>query len=284
MPPPDFRGAEIRPGAVSITSHGSLMRARVFAAEQDGPRPALLLMPGWPGSTDDVLGLGAALSVAGITVLTVTQRGMHESEGTTTFANTLDDIGSALDWFRSPDVVRRYRLDVSRVALGGHSHGGGMALAHAARDPQVHRLIAIAATDYAELTRARHRDTTFAALLDNVLRSTQAPAGPVRFDIEACYRELAEGQATFGLRENAARLADRSILLVGGWEDVNTPIEQHLLPFYRALRRAGASDVTFFVHHDDHGFGRVRDRLASDLTAWIAGDRRRYGVGSAEER
>jgi len=98
-------------------------------------------------------------------------------------------------------------------------------------------------------------------MLDQMLASTAAPGGPIRFDVEASLKALMEGQAVFGLRENAGALADRSILMFGGWEDVNTTVDDYMLPLYRALRAAGAEDVTFQVFHTDHGFGNVRDEL-----------------------
>jgi hypothetical protein len=144
-----------------------------------------------------------------------------------------------------------------------------MAMAYAARDPRVRNVLSIAGADHAEFIREYQRNASFAEMMDEVLRSTQAPEGPARFDVEASLRELAAHQDVFGLGENAARLADRSILLVGGWEDTSVTIEQQVLPFYRALKEAGAEDVTFLVYHDDHGFDQVRERMADDIRNWI---------------
>ncbi|MEJ2218201.1 MAG: hypothetical protein P8099_16450 [Gemmatimonadota bacterium] len=96
-----------------------------------------------------------------------------------------------------------------------------------------------------------------------------APNGPVRGDAEFFYDEMVEGQQTYGLRENAGALADRRILMVGGWDDRNVTIEYALLPVYRALKANGADDVTFLAYQDGHGFRRVRDELAADLATWL---------------
>lgn len=82
-------------------------------------------------------------------------------------------------------------------------------------------------------------------------------------------RELAENQDVYGLFENSSNLSNRSILLIGGWEDVSITIDYSLLPFYRALKATGANDVTFTVCHADHGFGSVRDQLIKELGRWI---------------
>jgi hypothetical protein len=96
-----------------------------------------------------------------------------------------------------------------------------------------------------------------------------AEGQPIRFDVEATLRELTDGQAIYGLRENASEFADRSILMLGGWEDVNTTVDDYLLPLYRALRSSGASDVTFTVFHTDHGFGNVRPELHARIREWL---------------
>lgn len=84
--------------------------------------------------------------------------------------------------------------------------------------------------------------------------------------------ELVGHQDVYGLRENAANLADRSILLIGGWEDEQVTIDQFLLPLYRALKGSGAAKVTFLVYHTDHDFSNVRQRLASDIAGWLLRD------------
>jgi pimeloyl-ACP methyl ester carboxylesterase len=255
---------------VGIDSDGLRLQGRFFQAGGRGLHPTLLLIPGWPGNPQDVLGMGERLVDHGINVLVVNPRGMHESEGTSTFAGTLRDIGAALRWLRGSEVFERYQVDTTNIFLGGHSFGGGMTMAYAAGDTGVRRLISIAGTDHGEFIREFERNEAYASAIREMLERTKAPDGPVRFDLEFGLKELSEGRQVYGLRENAGRLSDRSILLIGGWEDVNTTVDQFMLPLYRSLKDAGAEDVTFLVYHDDHGFGHVRDQMAEDIAAWIA--------------
>ena len=196
-------------------------------------------------------------------------RGLHQSEGISSNANCLQDIGAALQWLRQADVQRRFEVDTTRVVLGGHSYGGGMAMVYAARDTSVRRVISIAGNDFGEFARELQRSAAFAEGIRRVLLSTLEPEGPARFDMEAGLKEFVDRQDVYGLRENAANLADRSILLIGGWEDEQITIEQFILPLYRALRGAGAAKVTFLVYHTDHDFSNVRQRLASDIAGWL---------------
>jgi uncharacterized protein len=260
--------------SVQFMSDGACVRGRFFpAAVRQTASPALLLFPGWPGEADDVLGLGAPLAERGIDVCMFNFRGLQQSEGTYTHANALQDVGNALQWLRQPDVQRRLGLDAAEVVLGGHCGGGGMATAYAAQDPSVRRVISIAGNDHGEFIRELQRNPAMAEQFRRYLLSTRVPQGLARFDYDAGDKELIDHQDVYGLRENAARLADRSILLLGGWEDQQVTIDQFLLPLYRALRQAGAAEVTFLVYHTDHDFTNVRQRLASDIADWLLRDR-----------
>lgn len=267
-------GQQVERLPVEFLSEGAVLRGRFFVAVGPAPATTLLLVPGWPGNPQDVLGLGALLAGQGVNVLVFNPRGLHNSEGIASFANTLEDIGAAWRWLQLPDVQQRFKIDTARLALGGHSYGGGMAMAYAARDPGVRRVISIAGNDHAEFIREFGRNAAFAETIRRVLLATRAPKGPARFDLEADLRDLVEHQDVYGLVENAPNLAARSILLIGGWDDAQVTVDQYLLPLYRALKRAGAPDVTFLAYHDDHAFSQVRERLATDIRSWLRRDRR----------
>jgi pimeloyl-ACP methyl ester carboxylesterase len=256
------------PVRIEFTSEGEIVRGRFFPGSGDDP-VTLILVPGWPGNPDDMLGLGALLAPQGVNVLIFNPRGLHGSEGTATFPGTLADIGAAYRWITAPEVRERFNIDPRKLALGGHSYGGGVAMAYAAQDPRIRRVISIAGNDYGEFIREFQRNPEMAEAFREMLLGTRAPAGPARFDMEADLRELLGRQDVYGSRENAAKLADRSILIIGGWEDSLVTVDQYLLPFYRALKRAGAADVTFLVYHADHGFGSVRAKLASGIRDWL---------------
>lgn len=259
---------------IKFMSEGSTLHGRFFPS--GGVAPAtLVLVPDWAGSPDDVLGLGALLSGRGINVLTFNPRGMYGSEGVATFANTLSDIGAAMRWVERPDVQQRFKVNLAKLALGGHSFGGGMAMAYAAKDPRVRRVVSIAGNDHGEFVREFQRNAAFAEASRQLLLSTLAPKGQVRFDMDAYFQELLEHQDVYGLRENAAKLADRSILLIGGWADDRVAVRQFLLPLYWALKRAGAPAITFLAYQDGHTFSAVREQLASDIRGWLLRDGRR---------
>jgi pimeloyl-ACP methyl ester carboxylesterase len=254
---------------VTLDSDGLQLHGRFFQAPSPELHPTLLLMPGWPGNPEDVLGMGARLMAKGINVLMVNPRGMHQSGGETTFAGAFRDIGNSLRWLRSDSVAQRNQIDRKAIVLGGYSWGGGVAMAYAATDTTVRRIVSIAGNDWAVFIREFQGDDSLAAEVRAMLASTRAPEGPIRFDPEAALQELMEGQDLYGLRENAEELSDRHILLIGGLDDTGVTLEDHLLPFYRALKTAEAENVSLSVYQDDHSFAQVRDEMAADIAKWI---------------
>lgn len=260
----------MEPVSVEFISEGDCVRGRFFTAVGTDEPTTLLLVPGW--GPDDDLELGALLVEKGINFCTFNPRGVHPSEGIHTHAGTLQDIGSALYWLRQTDVQDRFKVDTTRLVLGGYSYGGGMAMAYAARDPSVRRVISIAGNDHGEFARELQRNPFFADGFRRWLLSTRAPEGWARFDLEANLQELFDHPDIYGLRENAGKLADRTILLIGGWEDKGPTIDQYQLPLYRALKGAATEKVTFLVYHTNHSFSNVRQRLASDIADWLLRD------------
>ena len=51
-----------------------------------------------------------------------------------------------------------------------------------------------------------------------MLKSTQAPSEPIRFDLEAGVTELLDGKAVYGLGENADKLAEQVARALGDSE------------------------------------------------------------------
>lgn len=259
-------GLAVAPGAIAaqteyrVESHGSNVVITAWPP-QGRSVASVLLVPGWAGGPSDVLGIARALSGSGVETFVLTPRGWYESEGEASFSNALQDIGVALRWVREHST--------HEVALGGHSFGGGMALVYSAQDPTVRRIISVAGTDHGILIRHYLSDPSFAADFKPILESTLAPEGPIRANADSIIRELTEGQAAYGLQEQASALTDRSILMFGGWEDVNVTVDESLLPFYRSLRAAGATDVTFRVYHTNHGFENVREAVQDEILAWL---------------
>jgi len=121
------------PVAVAFRAGSDTIRGRFFPAAAAIPLATMTLIPGFGGDTTDVLELGARLSARGINVLLVNNRGVQNSGGTLTYANAIDAAGAAVDWLRAPPTRARFRIDSTRLVLGGHSFGGANTLAARSR-------------------------------------------------------------------------------------------------------------------------------------------------------
>ena len=58
-------------------------------------------------------------------------------------------------------------------------------------------------------------------------------------------------------------------LLIGGLDDMNVSLEEHLLPLYRALQKNDPRSVQFEIVRDDHSFSQVREELRGIMDHWI---------------
>jgi uncharacterized protein YaiE (UPF0345 family) len=90
----------MEPVPVEFIIEGACVRGRFFPAVGKTPATTLLLFPGWPGDPNDDLGLGALLAEQGINACMFNPKGLQQSEGILSHANTLQDIGAVWQWLK----------------------------------------------------------------------------------------------------------------------------------------------------------------------------------------
>ena len=231
--------------------------------------PTVILPQGSPGNEEDVLGLGQHFASNGYNALTFNYSGTQSSEGLSSFADSQLDIAAA---YRFLEESEDLPVDKSRLVLGGWSYGGGMALTYAASHSEVTAAFSVAGTDHGEFMREYIRDADYRSLVDGIFDEMAVPGSPWRLAPDATPREIAERHLdidAYDLRLAAPSLADRHLLLIGGWHDVNVKVENHLLPLYRVLQSEGARHVSIVAFEDSHGFENVRDELADVILRWM---------------
>jgi len=262
------------PADILIDRSGVLLKGKFYISEGEGKFPTVILLHGFPGNETDVLGLGSELSQAGINVMTFNYSGTHKSQGLYSFENTQKDIQAAFRFLHQPQNISKYKVDTKRVYLGGYSYGGGMALTYAANHPEIAVVFSIAGTDHGEFFREYFRNKEFAVMIDGMFEQLKAPSGPVRFAEGTMPKEttpeiIAESDSTIDLRRSAPLLAQKDILLIGGWDDQNVTIDHHILPLYRALNNMKAKNVEIVAFQDDHAFRNSRAELAQTIIQWL---------------
>ncbi len=254
---------------ISFRRNEILLHGRFHRAEGNQRHPTVILLQGSPGNEEDVLGLGQQFAQSGYNALTFNYSGTQRSGGLSSFANSQLDIAAA---YRFLDESDDLPVDRSRLVLGGWSYGGGMALTYAANNPEVMAVFSVAGTDHGEFMREYLRDADYRSLVDAIFDEMAAPDSPWRLAPGATPREVTEQHLAidpYDLRLAAPSLADRHLLLIGGWDDLNVKIDNHLLPLYRALQSEGARHVSVVAFQDAHGFQTVRNELARAILDWM---------------
>lgn len=256
---------------IEFTSGEATIKGKLYSASTTPPHATVLLLPGFPGNEADVMSLGQGLSETGSTVLMFNYRGTHRSGGAFSFRGTIEDIQSAIEYLHGDAVQSEHNIDPSRLVIGGHSYGGGMALAYAVRHSNIDRIFSIAGTDHGEFLRTYKREPGFRSMIDTEFGTLGSPEGPVEFapGYDSPVDEIDQDPFPYDLRRHAAVLSDRDILLIGGWNDPYVTIEAHVLPLYRSLTDTDAEHVRLEVFQDNHDFGATRTELKDTIDSWL---------------
>ncbi len=247
---------------LSFTSVGERLNGLMLVAQGAGPHSTVILLHGYPGNERN-LDLAQAIRRAGSNVLFFNYRGTWGSGGTFSFASAQEDVASAIRYVRSPDVVKRLRVDPSRVAVIGHSMGGWLSFLGAAADPSIACVGGIEVADFGyaggEIMRSHRADSVFTA---RAIWLT-GPGGPLHASSDALIAEVKANAKSWALTNHAAELSGHTLLLI---DNTQNPVHASLVA---ALRRAGAGHLTEEVWPTDHVFSDRRIALAREVVRWL---------------
>jgi dipeptidyl aminopeptidase/acylaminoacyl peptidase len=260
--------SQVQPVKVNLSSNGYKLNAQIFHPSAEKPIPAFILMHGYPGGEGDPLGLGKKLSALGINVFIFNCRGMYSSEGEFSFENSMEDIGSAIGFLKMTENINKYNIDTTNIVVGGWSFGGAMALTAAIYNPEIRRIISIAGADESVLGRKFLTDQNFREMFEKMLKETEYPNGPIKVNIDSSLVWLSNLDK-YDQVKHAKFIKDRDILLIGGFNDINIVLEEHILPLYRKLRELDSENIEMLVLNTDHSFKKVREELAEKIFYWI---------------
>jgi uncharacterized protein len=276
-PPTQGPPAVVAPAApsmatIAFASHGARMNGLIYRAAGEGPHPVALFLHGFPGYEKN-LDLAQAVRRAGWDAVYFDYRGSWGSGGTFSFANSIDDVATALAWIRTPANASAHHLDPSRIAIVGHSFGGWLALQAARREPTTVCVAAIAAWNIGwGARRLENHPDERAATVQEFGDDTDPAGGPIRSSTEALLKEMSSAPVEWDYLTSVDALKGRSLLLVAASRD--TPDEDPAMHerLAAAVRAAGGSQVQSIAFDDDHSFSATRLRLAELLVQWLQAD------------
>jgi dienelactone hydrolase len=257
------------PEAFRINHEGVELQCYFHRAKGEGPFPTIILLQGWASGGKDSRHIGATLAGSGINSFTIHYRGTYLSGGVYTFKDLMKDLDYIYNLLKTEKYQEKYKIDTSKIIMGGHSHGGAMSMTYAANNPQIKYVFSVGAPDLAQMAREYKNNPQLAEMLDASFAKREAPEGPVRGGVEAL-RDMVENPDMHDLRKLAPNFKGKKILMIGGWEDSGPVVENHLVPFYRTLKKAGVEDVKIIMYHTDHSFQNVLEQLAADILEWIS--------------
>lgn len=253
---------------VQFHSQNEIVVGKFFPANGKATK-TILLLHGFPGNPEDVLGLGEKLSEKGFNVFTFNYRGTFESEGFHGLKNSQQDVAAAYSFLGTNEIAEKYEIDTADIILGGYSFGGGMALTYAANNNRSTRVFAIAPTDHGQFARDVQNSKDYHDAFHASFESLRKPNGPVSFEGDDFFTELLENADYYDLRLAVPQLADKDLLLIYGIDDASVTLEDHGLPFYRSLSKAGTSSWDVRIFQDDHSFENSKEELAESITSWL---------------
>ncbi len=268
------QGQAAMPVDITIDRDGILLKGKFFFSDGPGPFPTVVLLRGFPGGESDVLGIGNKLAHSGINALTFNYSGTYQSQGQISWDNMQLDIHAAFKFLRQSKNTTQFKVDTNNIFLGGWCNGGGMAITYAAYHPEVNVVFSIAPSDQTEFMKVYISNPEIKKMTDKSFGDISYPKGHLRFEKGASPQEVAAAgidkiNPVFNLKKCAPLLVSRDILLIGGWDDIQTTMEAFILPLYRALQNEGAKKVRFIAFQDDHYFQKSRLELADTVINWL---------------
>lgn len=247
--------------------HGdALINGVIYHPVGEGAHPLILLLHGLPGHERN-FDLAQILRRAGWAVCVFHYRGSWGSEGDYRFAHVLEDVQIVIKHFRDENTASQLRIDSENIITIGHSLGGWAALLAAAHG-WVESAVSISGANIGLWGQQLHENPEFVRpMLTDLINSTLGPLhGASATDIIA---EIEAHTEAWDLVQQAHKLSQKKLLLIGAKRDAVTPVFDHHMPVVDALKQADANQVTNKLIASDHAYSGTRIELARTILDWL---------------
>jgi acetyl esterase/lipase len=256
--PPADKTFPASSAVLHIPTHGVAINGLAYLPSGAGPHPVFVLLHGLPGNEKN-LDLAQAVRRAGWIAVTFNYRGSWGSPGTFSFEGNLDDTEAVLAYLRDPKNATSLRLDPHRIVLGGHSMGGAITAAIAARDHGLRGAVLISAWDVTK-TAARPHDQLIAFMSDDMESLAGVTAQSMASDLKA-------HAGDFSFTSLAGGLVDTPLLVLTS-DDDNVNGDHALVA---SIRGKGGRQVTETHVATNHTWSDRRIELQADVINWLTG-------------
>ena len=267
----DFQ-AELIP--LNFTCQGSKLNGVFAKASGDGQHPTAILLKGFPGGERGQFGLARLIPQSGWNAFVFSYRGSWGSEGEFSPLNSLEDVAEAIKFLRKDEISSKYNIDPENIALLGSSYGACMAVTAAASDSSIKHVMFAIGENLAKMFSEIEKKT----VLGEMLRKTFQWQYEERLKgkhFDEVIEESIANKSIFDIDKYASVLSKRNLLVIGAWQDDLATIEQHMLPFVRALQRSKAENLTPILINDTHRLPNNRMEFFQIITTWLYENRQK---------
>jgi uncharacterized protein len=253
---------------LSFEIEGSNISGIFFQAIAAKPTPTVILANGYPGREGDIFGLGSYLKNDGVNTYVFNYRGTWKSEGLFSITNAVNDVIKSIEFLKRIDISRKYNIDTTNITIIGYSFGGGIVLLSGKLYPPVTRIVSIAGTNLKITADKIAADTAYRR---NHLQALKAGEKVIRgiMNGEEIHEWILAHKNEIDLLNTVDAISDKKILLIGGWDDNLSPIEENLIPLYRSFQRIKGSNCKIRLLETNHSFSNVLPELQQCILNWV---------------
>lgn len=249
-----------------LPSHDSMLLGVFYLAAGAEPHPTAVILHGFPGFEQN-LDLAQALRAQGWNVLAMHYRGSWGVKGDFSFAHAAEDADAEVRYVLDPANAKKYRIDLHRVIVIGHSMGGYMAASAAAHNPQVAAAVLISAWNIGADYESRRHLGSDPPTVENEAKELERDSNLLPLSGtsgEALAREIYDHPQELNFNNLAPAIASRPVFVITASEGL-APSDHALV---EALRKAGDVHVTERHWDTDHSYSGERAELSSAILHW----------------
>lgn len=193
----------------------------------DGTFGAVAISPGYTAAQSSIAWLGPRLASQGFVVFTIDTNSRYDQP-----SSRADQLAAALDHLTERSTVRS-RVDASRLAVMGHSMGGGGTIEAASDDPTLKAAVALTPWHLTKTWSGVRTPTLVVGAQNDSVASVRSHAIPLYTGIPAstpkAYLEL-RGASHFAPNTSNTTIAATSIAWLKRWVDDDTRYAPFLSP------------------------------------------------------